>query len=87
MKSSRSRITIVSSALFVAGLLCLYYGVTNQVFVWVMFFPLKAAQLIAQNIIHLQGERFIMFSLAVGTPLTVLYWQLWLRGLYPRVRR
>ncbi len=82
-----SRVAIIAAVVFLAGLACLYYDVTTETFYWILFLPLKAVQLLATDVLHLANERFIMFSLAVGAPLTVFYWQLWLRWSTPRVGR
>lgn len=87
MKSFKSTGSVLISAVFFAGVIGLYYGVTVHAFLWVMFLPVKTAQYVAHDILHLASERSIMFSLVTGVPLTVWYWWLLCRGLRPLVRR
>ncbi len=87
MKSFKFTGYFVFGLIFLAGVVGLYYGATARVFLWVMFLPVKVAQYVAQDILHLDTERNILFSLATGVPLTVWYWWLLLRGFHQSVRR
>lgn len=87
MKSYKSTGSVLIGAVFLAGVIGLYYGVTARIFLWVMFPAVKTAQFIAHDILKLTYERNILFSLVTGVPLTVWYWWLLLRGFQPIVRR
>lgn len=87
MKSVRVIALALIGLAFLAGVVGLYYGATARVFLWAMFFPVKLAQYVARDVLHLSTERNTLFSLAVGALLTVWYWWLLVRGLHPSVRR
>lgn len=87
MKSYRFSVPILIGLAFLAGVVGLYYGVTARVFLWAMFLPVKTAQYVAKDLLHLATEKNILFSLAVGIPLTVWYWWLLLRGFHKTVGR
>lgn len=87
MKSFRFSFSILIGVAFLAGVVGLYYGATARVFLWAMFLPVKTAQYIANDLLHLTFERGVFFSLVTGIPLTVWYWWLLLRGLHTAVGR
>ena len=87
MKSFKVTWPTVIGVVFLLGVVGLYYGAQARVFLWVMFLPVKTAQYIAHDMLHLTYEKGVLFSLATGAPLTVWYWWLLLRGLHPSVRR
>lgn len=86
MKLSRL-IRYLLLAFFSIGLYFVYIHSNLKAVIWVMFFPIKALQYIATDVLHLQQEQIILFSLACGIPMTVLYWWFWLRGSKALVRR
>lgn len=87
MKSYKFTWSVLVGVAFLVGIVGLYYGATARVFMWLMLFPVKAAQYVAKDLLHLATEKGILFSLSVGIPLTVWYWWLLLRGFRPTVRR
>lgn len=87
MKSFKSTGLVLVGTLFFVGVIGLYYGITVHAFLWVMFLPVKTAQYVAHDILHLVSERSIMFSLVTGVPLTTWYWWFLHRGLQLLVRR
>jgi len=87
VRSYRFTWPVLIGAAFLAGVVGLYYGAAARLFLWAMFLPVKTAQYVANNVLHLATEKNILFSLAVGVPLTVWYWWLLLRGLHKTVGR
>lgn len=87
MKLNKPLAVALMTAVFLAGMFAWYDGTTSRIFVWVLFLPLQLVEFIAHRMLHISNERYVMFSLSVGIPLTVFYWQLWLRGLRTRIRR
>ncbi len=87
IKFSKPLIWFFASILFLACFAAFSAGSSAPLVSWVLFPPIKAAQVFAGSVLTTPPDREYLFALVTGIPLSALYWVGILQGLRFLVRR